>query len=435
MKRFASGLLALASGLLILTGLSGRTVGQQAEYPNPYANIPVYELTPDQKSYILEVEWAKARGLPPPPLPEDGKERIAPAPKFEDDTAKKGDFPPLRSSVLVLSFQGKNPIKQGTGFVVDKANKLVISSQHLIGTSDEMELIFPDSRDGKLITERDYYAKSRRFVKGKVIHRDRKRDLVVIEAPTMPKDVSELKTADKPLSFNERVHLIGNAVDGSSLWVYDTGRVRRADTRTIRLENGEVLTSPIVEVTTDVPLKRGDRGGPLVNDRGELVAIEADVKSTGPLTRVAIAASELKNTLADAYRQHMAKLMADKQYAKAVDFGTKAIEFNPKDPVALVERGAAYSYQDQYDKAIEDYTAAIKLDPKFARAYRSRGSAYFYQRKFDKTIEDCTKAIELNPKYALAYLTRSKAYGKSNRAKQAKEDYDQAIKLDPKLKE
>ena len=54
----------------------------------------------------------------------------------------------------------------------------------------------------------------------------------------------------------------------------------------------------------------------------------------------------------------------------------KAIELNPKDATAYVNRGIAYNALGNYQQAINDYNKAIELNPKDAEAYYNRGNAY-----------------------------------------------------------
>jgi tetratricopeptide (TPR) repeat protein len=51
------------------------------------------------------------------------------------------------------------------------------------------------------------------------------------------------------------------------------------------------------------------------------------------------------------------------------------IERNPKDAVALHNRGEAYELKGGVDRAISDYTKAIVADPNYAPAYDRRGRA------------------------------------------------------------
>src|SRR6516164_5453076 len=51
----------------------------------------------------------------------------------------------------------------------------------------------------------------------------------------------------------------------------------------------------------------------------------------------------------------------------------RAIELDPKDPMARKYRGVAKKEKGDLDGAIADYNRAIELGPKFAAAYFHRG--------------------------------------------------------------
>jgi tetratricopeptide (TPR) repeat protein len=94
-------------------------------------------------------------------------------------------------------------------------------------------------------------------------------------------------------------------------------------------------------------------------------------------------------------------------------------------------RGGAYHERKDYNKAIEDYTKAIDLDPNYARAYSSRGDAYHCKENYNKAIEDYTKAIALDPNLANAYFERGCVYVAKNFISKAIEDFSQVIRLKP----
>jgi tetratricopeptide (TPR) repeat protein len=54
-----------------------------------------------------------------------------------------------------------------------------------------------------------------------------------------------------------------------------------------------------------------------------------------------------------------------------------------------------YQWKRDYDKAIEYFTKAINLKPDYASFYYRRGEAYYKKGDYDKAIEDFTKAINL----------------------------------------
>lgn len=100
----------------------------------------------------------------------------------------------------------------------------------------------------------------------------------------------------------------------------------------------------------------------------------------------------------------------------------------------LVLKGLSQSLAKNYDKAIETFTAAINLAPDYARAYDFRGDAYMSKGEPDRAIEDYSKAISLNPDYpdyADVYHNRGIAYLKKKKFEKAIEDFNKAISLKP----
>jgi tetratricopeptide (TPR) repeat protein len=97
-------------------------------------------------------------------------------------------------------------------------------------------------------------------------------------------------------------------------------------------------------------------------------------------------------------------------HRQAIEDYNRAIEVNPKDTVAYVERGIAYAKLGDHRQAIRDYDKAIGLNPNLAEAYMGRGIAYIFLGDYRQGIPDCNKAIELNPNDGRAYLARGFGY-------------------------
>lgn len=62
----------------------------------------------------------------------------------------------LRSTVLIVT----DTDGLGTGWIVDKDRRLVITNYHVIDDSSQVVVIFPFYRGGHLVTEQDYYLKN-----------------------------------------------------------------------------------------------------------------------------------------------------------------------------------------------------------------------------------------------------------------------------------
>jgi tetratricopeptide (TPR) repeat protein len=203
----------------------------------------------------------------------------------------------LRSVAWVNT--GKN---KGTGWLLDRDARLLVTSYHVSGDEDTAEVVFPARKDGKLVTERTYYRDNKELlrttglaVSARVLHRDKKRDLALLELKSVPREAVALPLAADSPSPGERVHSIGNRGDLEALWVYTAGAVRQVcRARDGYTWQGETLAKGALVVVAQAPINEGDSGGPMVNDCGELVGVAAAVRWAGPVTSVAIDVSEVK---------------------------------------------------------------------------------------------------------------------------------------------
>src|ERR1019366_4611242 len=71
--------------------------------------------------------------------------------------------------------------------------------------------------------------------------------------------------------------------------------------------------------------------------------------------------------------------------------------------------GNARRAKGDLDGAFADFNKAIELDPKDANAYINRGIAKQARNDLDSAITDYNRAIELNSRYAPAYVNRGSA--------------------------
>src|SRR6516164_2481264 len=72
--------------------------------------------------------------------------------------------------------------------------------------------------------------------------------------------------------------------------------------------------------------------------------------------------------------------LAGGKCTEAIAEYSKAIQFDPSDGEANLQRALAYGEISQHDQAIADCTEAIKRNPGFAKAYCWRGANLFLFR-------------------------------------------------------
>jgi len=155
------------------------------------------------------------------------------------------------------------------------------------------------------------------------------------------------------------------------------------------------------------------------------------IKEFGKAIDILSKAIELQSEEAKAFRVRGDIFYDIEKYDEAIEDYTKAIELKPDDASVFYNRGIAYDDIKEYDKAIEDYTKSIELKPEDEGAYNNRGIAYRNTEEYEKAMEDYNKAIELKPDYAKAYNNRGFAYMKIEEFDKAIADCNKAIELKP----
>lgn len=339
---------------------------------------------------------------------------------------------PLPSTAMVLSYGATN--LQGSGFLVDRSEGLLLTNYHVAKMNQKVEVIFPiTADDGRILVSRALYFKKAQRIRGICIGSTAERDLALLKLESVPAVVPEVKLATKSLKAGDRTHLLGNPAKDSQLWVYGFGKVQEVGSAVLDFGDQKVQARMMTLTTEDRKIGPGASGGPVVNDQGELVGV---IQSGLPDARKVncVETAEVRIFLGSYYRFLGTAAIQKKDYNEAIARCTKAADLNPADALAFNERAVAYSFQHRFDEAINDYSAAVKLDPKLARAWRGRGTAHYQQAKYDKAVADCGEAIGVDPKYAQAYLSRSRAYDKLGKKAESKTDYDMALKLDSSLK-
>ncbi len=178
----------------------------------------------------------------------------------------------LHSSVWIRRV-GKNT---GSGVLVDAKRQWIITNYHVVEESDTVLVYFPEVSKGRVIAEEDYYRQNTAKLakQGRVIARVKKLDLAIIEVGRLPATAKQIKMATDSPRQGQAVHSVANQGGSGALWTYTDGKVRSVLQRrhTVR-SSGLTFVVDARTVVTSLASNPGDSGGPVVNDRGELVAV------------------------------------------------------------------------------------------------------------------------------------------------------------------
>jgi tetratricopeptide (TPR) repeat protein len=346
----------------------------------------------------------------------------------------------IRGTALVMLRTRSGLEPAGAGWLVDRQQKLLVTCQHVVENADVAYAVFPVYKDGKLITEKDYYMKLN-AIAGRVLDTDVPHDLAVIELDSLPAEAEALPLATAPPEQGATVHSIGHPASSDALWVYAPGIVRALYHKT--WWSGSQRNSRVVE--TQSPIYFGDSGGPLVNDDGEVVGVahgRLGAANAAPLVSSFIDVREVRafveqtrrlqhpgNARAYCLRGHRLRLRG--RYDRAIDDFSEALRLDPANALAYFGRAAAFNAKGDFDTALADSTEAVRLAPQLADAYCERGYAYRHRGQLDQAIADCTRAIQLAPRHLMAHHNRGYVYQLQGHFDRAIADYDEAIRLDP----
>ncbi|MBW4475629.1 MAG: tetratricopeptide repeat protein [Tolypothrix brevis GSE-NOS-MK-07-07A] len=93
-------------------------------------------------------------------------------------------------------------------------------------------------------------------------------------------------------------------------------------------------------------------------------------------------------------------------------------------------KGLELARQKDYTKAIEEFTRALQEDPYFAEAYRQRGLAYYDSGAILQAVSDYTETLKHDPENVEAYYYRALARLTLKNLPGALADVDKAIALE-----
>lgn len=187
----------------------------------------------------------------------------------------------LKSTAWIVNLMNDGRAVTGTGSVVDKKNRLLLTNYHVVFRCQQVVVLFPVYEGDKLIAEKENYmkrvtSKTLDAIPARVIAQDAKRDLALIQLDSLPDGVLPLALSDKSATTGDDVLSVGNPGSSSSLWMLTTGTVRQVSHKKWKALIEESL--PPLELEADVvetqsPTNHGDSGGPMVNTSGEMVGV------------------------------------------------------------------------------------------------------------------------------------------------------------------
>ena len=201
----------------------------------------------------------------------------------QENVYKKG----LKSTVWIVQVVGREgnrvSLRTGSGSLIDAKQKLILTNYHVVEDIPDVTVCFPQfDKQGKLIPEKDKYREllSQIGLKGRVIAKDSTRDLAIVQLPKetpLPRDTPALRLANESPDPGVRVHSIGSPGISEALFNYTDGAVKSVAHKEWKAMHRPNDPNPLQlsarVITTSSGTNKGDSGGPLMNDKAELIGV------------------------------------------------------------------------------------------------------------------------------------------------------------------
>jgi S1-C subfamily serine protease/tetratricopeptide (TPR) repeat protein len=379
-------------------------------------------------------------GRKPGPAPDPG-----PAPTT---VATPGREVYRRALAAVALVQGPDPKLRATAWVVDRRRRLLLTTAEFVGRQEKVALTFPVNEGGRLVSDWSFYRDNDRrlrdqgrHVVGCVLATDARRNLVLVEAATVPDDVTELRRSSEVPAPGESVHAVGNPMGTETLWLYNGGWVRQ----TGHVNLGQTMDGPDPAVVlVQAPVTEGEAGSPLLNDRAEVVGVVTGRLAAQQQISYALTSGEVNGFLEDTRAKWQPRTAGDwcaraavfvkaRLYDRAILDFDQALEAEPSCAVACSERSRVNHLRGRDDLALADAERALKLDARLVSAFVHRAAVRNARGEPRRAVDDCDTALRLDPDNALAHAVRAEARRQLGELGSALADADEAVRADGQL--
>ena len=210
-----------------------------------------------------------------------GSHTIPDAPQKPPDlSARKIYDQSIHSVVLILIETVWGESSWGSGVLIDKERRLVVTNQHVISDTVSVSVLFPyRDRNGELKKEVSFYLKNAEWLvnnryatQGQVIAQNAQNDLAIVQLDWLPPTTREIphnfsQNVEDHMEAGDKVHILGNP-ENQLLWHWTQGTFV-SPWPTCPVENGQLIGCLEMEAATH----GGNSGGPVLNSQGVLIGI------------------------------------------------------------------------------------------------------------------------------------------------------------------
>ncbi|RKY28437.1 MAG: hypothetical protein DRP79_02245, partial [Planctomycetota bacterium] len=348
-----------------------------------------------------------------PDNPEEPKER---QPKGRENETLAETYKRVQASVVTV----KTESGWGTGFVLDADKRWIATNRHVIEGGGEITVIFYDARSPGQTT-------------ASVARVHTTADIAIVKAGgsrSLPPAV-KLGNTDS-VQPADPIFTVGSP--GSGFGAVGKGILAQTVTKgIISAVKRDFEGTKCFQI--DAALNHGNSGGPLFNEKGEVIgvntyglgalgkenlnfAIYVDyLRELGNGYGKTLSKKEINrlvNDRADTYYQKGFSAWTEKKYREALRYFNEAISQRKDFAKAYLMRGMTYSMLGENDLATSDFEKSARLDPKLTGKildlYRRIADGFNKAGNYEGAIFFYGKAIEISPADSSLYCARGHTY-------------------------
>lgn len=142
-------------------------------------------------------------------------------------------------------------------------------------------------------------------------------------------------------------------------------------------------------------------------------------------------ALEIDETLAEAHAAlGLVNMCYDYDWPAAEIELTRAVELNPKYPMAHQRLGLFFQLQGRFDLALRELQFAVELDPLSPQLFQSRAATFFIMRDYDRAVKEVQKGLEIDSNYQPALYMLGRVYVQQGKLDEAIAIFEKLVETD-----
>ncbi|MCU0702790.1 MAG: trypsin-like peptidase domain-containing protein [Fimbriiglobus sp.] len=291
-------------------------------------------------------------------------------------------------SVVWIHSKRDAGLATGSGSLIDKEKRLVLTNYHVVMENPAAKVFFPHFRDGQPVAEKDYYRDraKRLAIDARVIAIDKKADLAVLRLDAVPQTTEAIPLASASPDPGDTVHSIGSAGKSDALFGYVKGSVRQVYRKEWKAELAprKIATFEAKVVETDSATNPGDSGGPLLNAKGELVGVTQGGAINAQLVSTFIDVSEVKQLLGTAAVKQVKVEKPPVKKERTTPTLTDEAKLFSEEAVKAANAELAELFKKDLDLMIETHAVATTNETELAELRQKRDAREAYMKKFTR---------------------------------------------------